>query len=154
MQLTLLVSLSHRFQRVNAELHPYSSQYNPCRKVTVRLCPLSVWCYLLCNIWPIGKVIPWENHGCLPVVTSWHKLQIRLYIWSVGDYHEHQRNYEWALALLSSTFTPCMGVCEQGIDAWAYCSQTGLAPRHGQCQASPRAGVPPLRSWSIRGGAS
>ena len=25
------------------------------------------------NIWPIGRGIPWGNHGCLPVVTSWHK---------------------------------------------------------------------------------
>ena len=36
------------------------------------------------NIWPIGRGMPWENHGCFPVVTPWHKLQIGLYIWSVG----------------------------------------------------------------------
>ena len=53
------------------------------------------------NIWPIGMGIPWENHVCLPVGTSWHTLQIGLYIWSVGV-SLTQRNYAWALALLSS----------------------------------------------------
>ena len=53
------------------------------------------------NIWPIGRGIPWGNHGCLPVVISWHTLQIWLYIWYVGVYLT-QRNYAWALVLLSS----------------------------------------------------
>ena len=57
------------------------------------------------------------NHGCLRVVTSWHTLQIGLYIWSVEDSHEHQRDYPWALALLSSHMHLELGVCEQWIDA-------------------------------------
>ena len=71
--------MSHRFQRImhfnHTELHPYPSQYNPCRKVTVRLHPLLVRCCLLCrpvggvNIWPIGRGIPWGNHGCLPALS-------------------------------------------------------------------------------------
>ena len=36
------------------------------------------------------------------MATSWHKLQIGLYFWFVGVSLEHQRNYAWALALLSS----------------------------------------------------
>ena len=47
------------------------------------------------NIWPIGRGIPWGNQECLPVVTPWHKLQIGLYIWSVGV-SLTQRNYAWA----------------------------------------------------------
>ena len=35
------------------------------------------------NIWAIGRGIPWGNHGYLPVVTSWHTLQIGLYIYLV-----------------------------------------------------------------------
>ena len=34
--------------------------------------------------------------------------------------------------------------------AWSKYSQMGLATRRGQCQASPTAGVPPLRSWLTR----
>ena len=38
------------------------------------------------------------NHVCLAVVTSWHTLQIGLYIWSAGV-SLTQRNYAWALNL-------------------------------------------------------
>ena len=95
------------------------------QKVTVRLRPLLMWCCFLCQwvvstyIWPIGRGIPWGNHGCLPVVTSWHTLQLDLYyIWSVGV-SLTQRNYAWALALLSShrylgrgvwTWDRCIGI--------------------------------------------
>ena len=88
-------AMSHRFQRIrqfnNAELHPYPSQYNTCRKVTVRFYPLLVWCCLLCRLVVItyGKQVGayQGNHGCLPVVTSWLTLLIGLYIWSVGVSH-------------------------------------------------------------------
>ena len=84
--------MSHRFQRIrqfnNAELHPYSNQYNPCLKATCQVVPsVDVMMFALPvggdNIWPIGRGIPWGNLGCLPVVTLWHTLHIGLYIWSV-----------------------------------------------------------------------
>ena len=101
--------MSHSFQRIrqlnNAELHPYPSQFYPesnsqvVPSVGVMLFALPVG---RDNIWSKGKDILWGNHGCLPVVTSWHTLQIGLYIWSVGVSHEHQRNCAWVLTLLSS----------------------------------------------------
>ena len=39
------------------------------------------------NIWPIDRVISWENHGYLLLVTSWHTLQIWFYIWPVEVSH-------------------------------------------------------------------
>ena len=46
------------------------------------------------NIW--HTAFGGGNHGCLPVVTSWHTLQIELYIWSVGVSHERQKNYPFS----------------------------------------------------------
>ena len=70
-------------------------------------------------IWPIGRGIPWGNHGGMPVVTSWHTLQIGLYIWSIGVSHEHQRNYAWALVLLSLHMHLEMGCVSKGwIQTW------------------------------------
>ena len=45
----------------------------------------------------MSRSISWGNHGCLTVVTSWHTLQIGVYIRFLGVSH-----YAWALALLSS----------------------------------------------------
>ena len=153
--------MSHRFQRIgqfnNAELHPYPSQYNPCQKVTVRLRPLLAGCCLPVdgvNIWPVGR----GNHGCLPVVTSWHTLQIGLYIWSVGVFLT-QRNYAWALAVLSSYRMWARDRCKWSLHQWprtgafgvSGCvvltrdmlqwvgqnsSRKSLAPRHGQCHGN------------------
>ena len=87
------LTMSHRYQRIrqfnHAELHPYSSQYNPSIKPESNCqVPPSVGVVLFAlpvggvNIWPIGRGIPWGNHGGLPVVTSCHALQTGLYIWS------------------------------------------------------------------------
>ena len=92
------------------------------------------------NIWPIGRGLPLGNHGCLPVGTSWHTLQIGLHFWSVGV-SLTQRNYASAMALLCSHICLVEG-CDQGIDAWAYSYQKGL-----DCGAdnvtSLSVGVPP-----------
>ena len=68
------------------------SQYNPCRKVTVSLRPLLVFCCLLCR-WMVSTY--GQYHGGTHV-TPWHTLQIESYIGSVVAYLT-QRNYAWAL---------------------------------------------------------
>ena len=116
------------------------------------------------SIWPIGRGIPWGNHGCLPVVTSWHKLQIRLYIWSVGVSLEHQRNYAWALALLSSHRMWARDRCKRSLHQWPRkwgirCRWVGAktVPKWGWSlgvdhATSLSAGVPPLHPprWRLQ----
>ena len=70
--------MSHRFQRIrqfnHAELHPYPSQYNPCRKITVRLHPLLVGCCLPVGgvkIRPIGRGIPLVLASCHITAHTW-----------------------------------------------------------------------------------
>ena len=78
--------------------------------------------------------------------------------WMLARCHIMAQTTDWVAHLACRSFSHsenlcthrCSGEgCEQGIDAWAYCS-----PRRRQCQASPTAGVSPLHSWSTRGGAS
>ena len=106
----------HRFQRVrqsnNAELHWYLSQYNPCRKVTVRLHFIGGMLFALPvggnNIWPIGR----GNHGYLQVVTTdW---VIHLVCRSLSRTSEKLCMGPGPPKL---THAPWIGVCEQGIDA-------------------------------------
>ena len=89
--------MSRIFQRIrqfnNAELHPYPSQYNPCRIVNVMLHPLLVWCCLLCrwgdvNIWPIGRDIPWVNEP-----------------WMLASCHIMAHTTDWVVYLVCRSFS-------------------------------------------------
>ena len=76
-------AMSHIFQRIrqfnHAELHIF-----PASIILVKFkCQVAFFVGVMLfalpvggvNIWPIGRGIPWGNHGCLPVVTSWYTLQ-------------------------------------------------------------------------------
>ena len=64
----------------------------------------------------------------LPVVISWHTLQIGLYIWSVGVSLTQRNDGPPKLTQLGALGEKC----EQGIDEWAYTSQKDLIPWRGQ----------------------
>ena len=58
-----------------------------------------------------NKDIPWGNHGCLPVVTPWHTLQIGLC--------RSFSHYAWTLALLSSSMW-AKDRCTHGLNRLPY----------------------------------